>query len=330
MGNAPSVNTLALSIFMDLKANARILGLKAEKLPAGPVVIDATGGNYIAGAKVGEICMGGLGNVELTSMRVDDIYLPAVNVHTSNPVISCMASQYAGWQVKVKDEQSGKSWKSMSSGPARARARVEKELFERIGYEDEAQCAVMVFETATAPTAEVMDYVAKKCNVDPKDTNAVWAPTKSIVGSVQISARVVETAIHKVFEVSHQKGFKIEDKLRAGQGIAPIAPLAKDDLKAMGRTNDAILAGGNVNLTVDVPKEDEDKLWEVMAAVPSSTAKGYGEPFYTAFKAVEFDFYKIDPGIFAPAVVIVNNVQTGKAKAFGKLDPALLKKSFFD
>nr|MDO8086197.1 methenyltetrahydromethanopterin cyclohydrolase [Candidatus Sigynarchaeum springense] len=330
MGNAPSVNTLALAIFMDLKSNARNLGLKAEKLPAGPVVIDATGGNYVAGTKVGEICMGGLGNVELTSMRVDDIYLPAVNVHTSNPVISCIASQYAGWQVKVKDEQSGKSWKSMSSGPARARARVEKELFERIGYADEAQCAVIVFETSTPPTAEVMDYVAKKCNVDPKDTSAVWAPTKSIVGSVQISARVVETAIHKVFEVSHQKGFKIEDKLRAGQGIAPIAPLAKDDLKAMGRTNDAILAGGNVNLTVDVPKEDEDKLWEVMASVPSSTAKGYGEPFYTAFKAVEFDFYKIDPGIFAPAVVIVNNVQTGKTKIFGKLDAGLLKKSFFD
>ncbi|MEX2681749.1 MAG: methenyltetrahydromethanopterin cyclohydrolase, partial [Candidatus Sigynarchaeota archaeon] len=142
--------------------------------------------------------------------------------------------------------------------------------------------------------------------------------------------RVVETAIHKLFEVSHQKGFKIEDKIRAGHGIAPIAPLAKDDLKAMGRTNDAILAGGNVNLTVDVPKEDEDKLWEVMASVPSSTAKGYGEPFYTAFKAVEFDFYKIDPGIFAPAVVIVNNIQTGKAKVFGKLDAELLKKSFFD
>ncbi len=330
MGNSPSVNTLALSIFMDLKSNAKNLGLKAEKLPAGPVVIDASGGNYIAGAKVGEICMGGLGNVELTSMRVDDIYLPAVNVYTSNPVISCMASQYAGWQVKVKDEQSGKSWKSMSSGPARARARVEKELFERVGYADDAQCAVTVFETATAPTAEVMDYVAKKCNVDPKDAHAVWAPTKSIVGSVQISARIVETAIHKLFEVAHQKGFKIEDKIRAGQGIAPIAPLAKDDLKAMGRTNDAILAGGNVNLTVDVPKEDEDKLWEIMANVPSSTAKGYGEPFYTAFKAVEFDFYKIDPGIFAPAVVIVNNVATGKARVFGKLDATLLKKSFFE
>jgi methenyltetrahydromethanopterin cyclohydrolase len=330
MGNTQSVNTLALAIFMDLKTDAKNLGLKAEKLPAGPVVIDATGGNYFAGAKVAEICMGGLGKVELTSMRVDDIYLPAVNVHTASPVISCMASQYAGWQVKVKDEQSGKSWKAMSSGPARARARVEKELFERVGYADEAQCAVAVFETATPPTAEVMDYVAKKCNVDPKDAHAVWAPTKSIVGSVQISARVVETAIHKVFEVSHQKGFKIEDKLRAGQGIAPIAPLAKDDLKAMGRTNDAILAGGNVNLTVDVPKEDEDKLWEIMASVPSSTAKGYGEPFYTAFKAVEFDFYKIDPGIFAPAVVIVNNLQTGRTRVFGKLDPALLKKSFFD
>nr|MDO8113955.1 methenyltetrahydromethanopterin cyclohydrolase [Candidatus Sigynarchaeota archaeon] len=330
MSFIPSINTLALSIFFDLKTDAKNLGVKVEKLPNGSTVIDATAGNYLVGAKVGEICMGGLGKVKLTSMLVGDVYLPAVNVYTGNPVIACMGSQYAGWQVKLKDEKGGKSWKSMSSGPARAKARVEKELYDRINYEDAAQCAVTVFETGTAPTVEVMDYVAKKCNVDPKDTHAIWAPTKSFVGSVQVSARVVETAIHKIFEVSLQKGFKIEDKIRAGQGIAPIAPLAKDDLKAMGRTNDAILAGGNVNLTVDVPKEDEDKLWDVMASVPSSTAKGYGEPFYNAFKAVEFDFYKIDPGIFAPALVVVNNVQTGKAKIFGKLDASLLKKSFFD
>jgi methenyltetrahydromethanopterin cyclohydrolase len=326
----PSVNTLALSIYMDLKTDAKNLGLKIEKFPNGSSAIDATGGDYYTGAKVGEICMGGLGKVKLTSMLVGDVYLPAVNVYTHHPIIACMASQYAGWQVKVKDEETGKSWKSMSSGPARARARVEKELFERIGYEDIAACAVSVFETSTGPTAEVMDHVAEKCGVDPKDTHAIWAPTKSFVGSVQISARVVETAIHKVFEVSHEKGFAIEDKIVAGQGIAPIAPLAKDDLKAMGRTNDAILAGGNVTLTVDVPKDDEDALWDIMASVPSSTANGYGEPFYTAFKAVEFDFYKIDPGIFAPAVVVVNNVQTGKTKIFGHIDPELLNKSFFD
>ena len=332
----PSVNTLALAVFMDLKSDAKNLGLKVDKFPNGSTVIDATNGNFFVGAKVGEICMGGLGSVDLTSMQVDGLYLPAVNVYTSQPVIACMGSQYAGWQVKVKKEitdENGevkkKKWKAMSSGPARARARVEKSLYQRIGYEDPAETAVTVFETAKAPTEDVMAYVAGKCNIEEKDTNAIWAPTKSIVGSVQISARVVETAIHKVFEVAHEKEYPIEDKIRLGQGIAPIAPLDKNDLKAMGRTNDAILAGGNVNLFVDVPKDDEEHLWEIMAEVPSSTAEGYGEPFYKIFKNFDFDFYKIDPGIFAPALINVNNISTGKCKTFGHLDFELLKKSFF-
>ncbi|MHA1682510.1 MAG: methenyltetrahydromethanopterin cyclohydrolase [Promethearchaeota archaeon] len=329
----PSVNTLALAIYMNLRTDAKNLRLSVEKFPNGSTAINATNGNYFVGAKVGEICMGGLGTVDLTSMKVGDVYLPAVNVYTGHPVISCMGSQYAGWQVKVKKElEDGtkKKWKSMSSGPARARSRVEKSLYERIGYADDAATAVIVFETDKGPTEDVMTYVSGKCGVEPRDSHAIWAPTNCIVGSTQISARVVETCIHKVFEISHEKGYPIEDKIVAGQGIAPIAPYAKNDLKAMGSTNDAILAGGNVNLTVNVPKDDEDKLWEIMEHVPSSTAAGYGEPFYKIFKSFDFDFYKIDPGIFAPAVVNVSNAATGKFRTFGKIDHELLKKSFFN
>jgi methenyltetrahydromethanopterin cyclohydrolase len=129
-----SANTLALAIVLDLKTDAKLLGLKAQKLDNGSLVLDATAGNDAAGAKVAEACMGGLGTVQLATMQVGSHYLPATDVYTSYPVIACMASQYAGWQVKVKDEESGHSWKAMTSGPARAKARVEKELFERIGY----------------------------------------------------------------------------------------------------------------------------------------------------------------------------------------------------
>ncbi|MHA1792991.1 MAG: methenyltetrahydromethanopterin cyclohydrolase [Promethearchaeota archaeon] len=329
MNFIPSVNTLALSILMDLRTNAKNFGIKVEKFSNGSTSIDASKGGYLVGAKVGEICMGGLGKVFLSNMKIGDIYLPSVNVLTSYPVISCMGSQYAGWQVKVKREGAEKKWKAMCSGPARAKARVEKSLYDRIKYEDSAAVAVAVFETSKAPTEDVMAYLSTKCGVEEKDTHSIWAPTNSIVGSVQISARVVETAIHKIFEESKEEGFAIEDKIQYGQGIAPIAPIDKNDLKAMGRTNDAILAGGNVNLTVKVSKDDEEKLWEIMSKVPSSTARGYGEPFYKIFKSFDFDFYKIDPGIFAPAVVNVNNVETGSFKSFGKLDPELLKKSFF-
>jgi methenyltetrahydromethanopterin cyclohydrolase len=329
MSTIPSANTLALSIVLDLKTNAKLLGLSAEKLDNEALLIDASAGNDVAGAKVGEICMGGLGTVQLTMMQVGSHYLPATSVYTGYPAVACMAAQYAGWQVKVKNEETGHSWKAMCSGPARAKARVEKELFERIGYEDPALTAVAVFETGTAPTPEVMEYVAEKCGVEVKDTSAVWASTKSAVGSVQVAARVVETSIHKIFEVSKDAGFQIEDRLLAGHGIAPIAPLAKDDLEAMGRTNDGIIAAGAVTLSVAIPEEEEDAFWEVMAKVPAGTAAGYGEPFFETFKAAGFDFYKIDPGLFAPASVAINNTVTGRCRKFGDVDPILLEKSFF-
>ena len=43
-----------------------------------------------------------------------------------------------------------------------------------------------------------MEFIAKECDVDVEDTYAVVAPTASLVGSVQISGRIVETAIYKM------------------------------------------------------------------------------------------------------------------------------------
>ena len=63
---------------------------------------------------------------------------------------------------------------------------------------------------------------------------------------MQIVARVLEVALHKV----HTLGFPLE-QVRDGSGSAPVPPPAPDFLNAMGRTNDAIIFGGVVELFVD-------------------------------------------------------------------------------
>jgi len=45
------------------------------------------------------------------------------------------------------------------------------------------------------------------------------------------------------------------------------------------------------------------------------------------FKDADYEFYKIDPGLFAPAVFVINNSKTGKTFHAGKIDMEVFKKS---
>jgi methenyltetrahydromethanopterin cyclohydrolase len=288
-----------------------------------------THGSWTGGKLVGEICMGGLGSVEFTSYDLDGHYLPAVNVHTSEPIISCMASQLAGWSVKVKKEveKNGEIKKkvvfqSLGSGPARAKSKGEK-LFEEINYTDESDCAIIVFETRKMPDEEVMAIVTEKCKVDASKTYAVCAPTACLTGSIQVAARIVETGIHKLHEIH----FPLE-VIKDGFGITSIAPIAKDDFAAMGTTNDSIIAGGKTFYTIEVEKEKEAELFELLKKAPANTSPSYGKPFNEIFKEANYDFYKIDPGLFAPATYTVNNIKTGKTVTLGKINYNLLKQSY--
>src|SRR2546425_4939320 len=105
-----------------------------------------------------------------------------------------MASQYAGWAIQV-----GKYF-AMGSGPLRAHARVEKELFAKLGYAEAARRGVLVLETRTVPTDEVAAWVAGKAGggLEPGQLTFVVAPTASLAGGVQIAARILETGLHKM------------------------------------------------------------------------------------------------------------------------------------
>jgi methenyltetrahydromethanopterin cyclohydrolase len=323
------INELAKKIVEKIISKKEIYKANIKELANNSTILDMTNASWKGGKLVGEICMGGLGFVQFSHYNLDGHFIPSVIVHTSEPLISCMASQLAGWNVKLKKEveKNGQMktkvvFQSLGSGPARAKSKVEK-IFDEIDYIDESDCAVIVFETPKLPNEEVMNIVAEKCGVDTSKTYAICAPTACLTGSIQVAARIVETGVHKLHEIN----FPIE-LIKDGYGTTTIAPIAKDDLGAMGRTNDSISAGGMTYYTVNVEKEKEEELFEIIRKGPANTSSSYGKPFIETFKAANYNFYDIDSGLFAPATYTLTNVRTGRSLSVGKVNHELLKQSY--
>ncbi|MDQ7029079.1 MAG: methenyltetrahydromethanopterin cyclohydrolase [Ardenticatenia bacterium] len=191
-----------------------------------------------------------------------------------------------------------------------------------MGYRDEVDVAVLCLESRTLPTPEVADYIAERAGVAPEALTLLIAPTASVVGGVQVAARVVETGLHKLHEI----GFDVHTIL-SGFGTCPLPPTAKSDIRAIGRTNDAILYGGQVHYTV---RADDEELEKVVPRVPASTSRDYGAPFYETFKGYNFDFYQVDPLLFSPAEIFVTNVVSGRTFHAGQVNVEVLRKSFLE
>jgi methenyltetrahydromethanopterin cyclohydrolase len=312
------MNELATEIADHLEEHATELRVRSHILPTGARVIDAgvdVEGGYDAGLALGEICMGGLGNVAYSPLQIGGEAWPGVTVWTDHPAISCMASQYAGWAIAVD------KFFAMGSGPLRAHARVERELFEKLDYAEEATRGVMVLEGRTLPTDAVAAWVAEKARLQPAQLTFVVAPTASLAGGVQISARILETGLHKMETL----GFDVR-RIVSGMGTAPIPPVAKNDLKAIGRTNDCILYGGQARYTV---RASDAELAELAPKVPASASRDYGVPFFEIFQRYEGDFYKIDPLLFSPAEVWLTSVESGRTFHAGRLNPEVLTASCY-
>ena len=264
-----------------------------------------------AGLFLARVCMADLADVRFAPG--DGGGMPRVVVRTDHPVLACMASQYAGWEIK------GDDYFAMGSGPMRAAAAREP-LFEQIGYRESADICFGVLESGKLPTEAVCRDIAAKCGVDPANLVLLVAPTRSLAGTVQIVARSVETAMHKL----HELGFDLH-RVESACGDAPLPPPAKNDLASIGRTNDAILYGGRAVLYV---RGDDASLQEVGPQTPSSASKDYGRPFAEVLAAYNHDFYQVDPLLFSPAMVTLVNLDTGNSFRYGELNEVLLAKSF--
>jgi methenyltetrahydromethanopterin cyclohydrolase len=311
-----SVNGLSRGLTEALRRNAAYLGVSVDTGPLGETLIDAGAkapGSIAAGVSIAEICLGGLGAVRLGVDQAIPRWPWTIAVSSPQPVIACLGSQLAGWSLAHR------KFFALGSGPARALARKETVL-QDIDYSDSCDITTLVIESGTAPPPEVIAKVAQDCGVPPSALTVIFAPTQSLAGGAQVVARVLEVALHK----AHQLKFPLA-RIVDGMGAAPLSPPHPDFVTAMGRTNDAIIYGGRVQLFVTGPASEAKDLAD---ALPSRNSKDYGAPFAEIFKRFKGDFYAIDPMLFSPAEVIVTAIDSGASYHAGALDPDLLDASF--
>ncbi len=315
MDNLPStygLNRRAFALCEALVDAASDLRVEVSRVGSTRVIdfgITAAGG-LEAGRRMAEIALSGLADVTFDVHAITG--RPAITVRTDAPVRACMASQYAGWEVAYGQ------FFAMGSGPMRA-AYGREELFDDIGSREESEVVVGLLETGEMPTEQVCNEIAMNCNVSPHNVTLLVAPTDSQAGNVQVVARSVETALHKL----HELGFDLH-RIESGWGVAPLPPVAGDALGGIGRTNDAILYGGHVVLWV---RGEQTSIDEVAPQVPSNSSDDHGRPFAEIFKSYECDFYRIDKHLFSPAIVELVNLDTGVVRRFGEFAPDVLEQS---
>lgn len=309
------LNDNAQRIAEEMIRDAERLRILVSTGSSGECLIDAgakAAGGIEAGLRMAQAAMGGLGTISLRLDRVLPKWPLTIEVRSSQPVLACLGAQYAGWNL------SSENYFAMGSGPARALARVEP-LYETLAYREAASSAVLVLETAEPPPTVLVSKVAQATGVPSEKLTFLFARTQSLAGTVQIVARVLEVALHKANDLK----FPLEN-IVDGIGAAPMPAPHPDFLAAMGRTNDAIIYGGVVQLFVRGTAKDAQALAENL---PSSASRDHGRPFAEIFATFKGDFYAIDPMLFSPAEVIVTAVETGDTFRAGGRDLEMLEQS---
>lgn len=315
-----SLNRTVIPALQRLIDNAASLGIRVEQPSEGYRLIDAgidCPGGLEAGRQIAEVCMAGLGRVSLTAGGPFKHWPWMLNVHSASPVMACLGSQLAGWQLVVGEGKD--AYYALASGPARSMSGKES-LFEELNYRDAAAPTCLVLEVEKRPPAALIDLVVQACGIAPRDLTLILTPTHSLAGTVQIVGRVLEVALHKL----HELHFPL-DRVVDGMGAAPLPPPASSFVEAMGRTNDAIIYGGQVQLFVTGADDDARQL---AAQLPSKASRDYGRPFAEIFNAYKGDFYAMDRLLFSPAQATVTALDSGHTFHGGALDEALIDRSF--
>ncbi len=321
---ADGLNLAALSICRSSIKRAQSLGIQYHQLPCGTHLLDFgvhCFGGLAAGIELAKITLADAAEVSIVPGDRQISNGPWVQVSTERPLAGCMFSQYAGWPVQ-KDK-----FFAMGSGPMRSR-RGREEVLQHYQAHDSASeaandhqpVAVGSLECEALPDCEVAKSIAADCQVDPKNLWIAVAPTRSLAGCVQVVARSIETSLHKL----HELGFDLL-QVRSAYGIAPVPPPTPSMAAGIGRTNDAILYAGSVTLWVDA---EDEALQSVGPKLPSNSSCDFGVPFAEIFKRYNYDFYKVDPGLFSPAMVTLANLKTGRSWSYGAMRPDLITRSF--
>lgn len=316
MTSGLSINENALQIVQNLIEAADDMGCRVVDAASGTTLVDAgieVPGSVEAGRLIARICMGGLAAVRVVPVHIGDMTVQAAMVATQEPAITTLGSQLARWKV------SHTGYSAMGSGPARAKAGIERKLFDDIGYVDEGDGAVLVLEAQEYPPEKVLESVAETCDVSPANLHCVVVPTASIAGSVQIAARIVEIGIYRLYRL----GMK-PVQFRGGFGVAPFPIQVNDDNLAMGASNDCLAYGGRAHFFVASEGMD---LEDMARKACSGYSESYGRSFSELYEDAGREFYGMDQQLFSPAQISIMDIDAEEIYRAGEINVAMVGKA---
>ncbi|MFH1788695.1 MAG: methenyltetrahydromethanopterin cyclohydrolase [Candidatus Altiarchaeota archaeon] len=238
---------------------------------------------------VAEVSLGGLGRIYVSSKEVE------VDIK-DYPAIACLGSQMSGWAIPVGGGT------ALGSGPARILAKKPKDVYERLGYSEDSNRAVLCLETLNLPDKAECKKILRQTGA--KELLIAAYHPNSIISAVNVLARIVEMGVYRLDFLGYDAGKIIE-----ASGAVPV-PEFNEDL--VYTANDAIRYGGLVELAV----EGWDEL--LTEKCVSASSHSYVKPFKDILSEAEGDFYKIDHSVFAPAEVIIEDSKSNKVYTAGE------------
>lgn len=315
-----SLTKNVMGVVDEILKDPEAIGCQVTRLGCGATVVDMglnCKGSWKAALLFTRATLGDLAIVQLGNFKLNEAYsFAAVEVFLEQPMIACMGSQIAGWSLGEGE------YATIASGPARSQAVVDSDHYIHMTpYRDSYDRAVVCLQDIRLPGDDLAKEVAAACRVKPENVYILISDSTCITCSMQVSARIIEQSCHKMM----RNGFSAEQIVMC-RGRAPIAPIVKDELKTMGRINDALIYGSEVEFWVDAKDEDIETVIHKMVGVSSSPK--YGELFVDVFDKAGRNFFNVEVDVHSIAKCQFHNVNTGRSFHAGKIDYELLERSF--
>jgi methenyltetrahydromethanopterin cyclohydrolase len=312
-----SINRAAVRMIQDAIARAGALSIGVSRSACGATLVDMgldCHGGWEAGRIFVEAGLGGLGRATFGAFTLGTTVLPSINVWVDDPVVATVASQAGDWKLGEGE------FAAIGSGPARAIAH-QDQWSTRANYTDQAEAVVVQLQTTRVPDDSLCQHVAQACQVKPENVYVVFAPTGCLVGSIQVASRTVEQVMIKLLV----HGFDIRT-VRTGFGVAPVAPVSRDEGQAMGRANDCLMYGGTTMLYVEAA---DAAVEAVIGQLCFDVNAGdlWGLPFAQIFERYGRSWFQVPPLVDSPARVFINNLKTGRTFVGGQINEPVLHRS---
>ncbi len=316
------LNQKAMALLDEARGSFPAWSIESQRI-CGAEVLDFRSRNCPteAGILLARVSGGGLLEVAVVPAADHVAWKLEVVVQTHAPGPTCLGAQYAGWPLSC-----GKYF-AMVSGPIRG-ARGREPLFQHFlieadGWQQHPEVKrVAVLESDQLPDEPTIQQMAAECSCQPEQLVLCVAGTASPAGTLQVVARSLETSLHQCEVLGGDIG-----AIQVGTGRAPLPPIPKKSLTAIGWTNDAIIYHGQATWQVT---GDWDAWQKLGAQVASENSPSFGQPFLALFKAAGYDFYQLDPRLFAPAVIVMEHATSHQSLRFGSLHPHLLQASWIE